>query len=166
MDYWLSMGFNKKDAHKMAVMYKCKKKKKFIEFRNPILNLLNNYEMNSVIIGPFVFIERIGIPEKNQVQIGKIESDPVVIDFLTDKILLIDHENLSYIMGVCATSSAGFLESLARLACFRKLYPKSNNLKEEEENRVEARKIARECSKLAGEGTDVKIYYMLAGVDI
>ena len=78
---------------------------------NPLIDLVQRYDMSSVRIGLVSF--RSTIDEiSGKLWFAKAEADPLVIDPESSRIQLLDHAALPYVICECASSGAQFLDAL------------------------------------------------------
>ncbi len=99
---------------------------------------------------------------------GCIESDILAINPSTGFVELLDHEDPTYVMCICATSGSLFLDALLKLAAFQ--YPHEDlygnlPIEKAKENNNAAYTCAVECSRAAGVIAEGSIYQTLLGYD-
>jgi len=135
-----------------------------------LIHLICSYETSALEIG----MVRLGRHKYSfesppvKILVGCIELDILVINPLTGAVELLDHDDPTYVMCICATSGALFLEALLKLAAFQ--YPHEDlygnlPIDKAKENNDAAHICATECSKIAGIEPENSIYHTLLGYD-
>lgn len=86
-------------------------------FRDELSYLINNYEIEGVEIGMISFFGEYKVAE-NYLIFGTIDMDSIGIDRQSREIILVDHDDISYVMMKCAKDSTSFLNILNMYAEF------------------------------------------------
>lgn len=79
--------------------------------QNPILELIQNYDLSTVDIGMVTFLNRV-IRKEGKLIIGEFEQDPLMLNESTGEVYISDHIKPSHIMCKCALDGAHFLDAL------------------------------------------------------
>ncbi|MEN6309504.1 MAG: hypothetical protein ABFD91_17290, partial [Anaerohalosphaeraceae bacterium] len=164
-------GFVNKMAELAVLMEKesyslTKKPKEILQLDDSIIHLICEYDTSALEIG-MVGLGRHKYsfePPSGKVLVGCIESDILAINPSTGFVELLDHDDPSYVMCICATSGGAFLEALLRLAAFQ--YPHEDlygnlPIEKAKENNNAAYACAVECSRAAEVKAEGSIYHTL-----
>lgn len=127
--------------------------------QNPIRNLVENYNGETVKIGMITFDI---VPEENEKYyfFGRFETDIFALDKTSNEIVLLDSEDLSYVIYYCAKNSSAFLDAIILGAGFLEKLPYDDELLENQNIICE---IATQCSNLGGGNKYLDFYKTLLG---
>jgi hypothetical protein len=81
-------------------------------YRDELSSLINNYDLASVEIGMFQFLSQYEVTPEYML-FGKIEMDFLARDRNSKEIVMLDHDELEYVMLRCAKDSDTFLDFLS-----------------------------------------------------
>ncbi len=110
-DNFLLAGFSEDMAEELAKEYIIDSLGVSKITGNEILDLIANYDIECIEIGSVTFNKK--VKETNELIIfGKLEADPLAISKKNGEIIMVDHEDLSHIMFVCAADASHFLDAL------------------------------------------------------
>jgi hypothetical protein len=81
-------------------------------YRDELSSLINNYDLASVEIGIFQFLSQYEVTPKFML-FGKIDMDILARDRNSKEIVMLDHDDLEYVMFRCAKDSDTFLDFMS-----------------------------------------------------
>lgn len=87
-------------------------KKNQTSYKDELSSLINNYEMDGVEIGMISFLGEYKVTDR-YLLFAKLELDLIGVDRNSREIVLLDHDNIEYVMIKCAKNSMAFLELLS-----------------------------------------------------
>ena len=82
-------------------------------YNDELSALINNYEMDGIEIGMISFLGLYKITDDHYI-FGNIEMDFIGFDKNTREIVLLDHDEIAFVMMKCAKDSISFLKVLKR----------------------------------------------------
>lgn len=129
--------------------------------KDEMISLLNSYNVDAVQIGLVSFLSR---PEESKefIYLGRVELDVLALNKTNFEIVVLDHDDLTWIIWPCAASSERFLDALLTFASFLSYKVKNKIAKDRDEV---AHECALLCSEKAGGSKYFDFYKMLLGLD-
>ncbi len=166
------LGYTDDSAKAEQKCFACDKISDDGALENPLLDLIKRYDCSSLEIGLISFspecYDYLDIDQSAYIPVAVMESDPVVVDKISGKILILDHGNLNFVMSTLADSGEKFLDSLIRMAEIKLPhkgpFDKLSEL-EKTNNNDFILKYAQGCARIAGISLDANIYEILLGYE-
>lgn len=108
------LGLNLKEAERFRAGYRCRRIVKTNE-SNPLFDLCNNFDVSSLEISVVTFCKSTRLDDDHW-KIGNFEDDMLVLAESTQRVIVLDHEEVDRELCKCADTAAGFLEALLIVA--------------------------------------------------
>jgi len=141
--------------------YRFEKKEVVTEKDEPILDLVTNFNGQTVKIGMITF--DIELYETSRYYIfGRFEMDLLAIDKKTKEVVMLDYEAIDHVIYNCAKNSNLFLDSIFYAAEFMEKLPYDDDLAN---NQSEICKTVNLCAEKAGGSPYINFYKMMIGCD-
>lgn len=80
-------------------------------YNNELSLLINNYKMDNIIVGALTFFGKYKVFD-NYLAFANIEMDYLALNIDNDEIVLLDHDDTSFVMLKCAKNANSFIEVL------------------------------------------------------
>lgn len=162
---YISFGFSEGLAERLAMEYTFLPSERLIEsydlLSDDIVRLIRNFDGTGVQIGLITFMSNVEVSD-GFVYFGNVEMDVLSISKATLEVVVLDHDNLDWIIWPCAASSSHFLNALLVFADFLSYKVKNKVV---EYNALEINECALLCSEKAGGEKYLEFYKMLLGYE-
>lgn len=156
-----SEGVSEGYIENLLKSYQVEKKTKFSGYENPLIGLIENYNVSNLQIGMISFSEKIEYNE-NYIFLGKVEQDNLAIDKISGTVVMLEN-GINHVINKCASTGAKFLDAINVAAAFLERRSIDDKIFENQEL---ASQIAEECGELAGDKNYYQDFYkMLFGCD-
>lgn len=154
------IGFNDDEAKMFIQKYIASEKPIYNNiYKEELLRLVNNYQLEKVEIGIISFYNKIN-ESSNYFYLGKAEIDLLVINKITGEVQIFENDAPEKLLWNCASNGGNFLDALIHCVPFfnksmfdDKLWNNSNIILE----------MAIQCSELAGGNRYLDFYKMFLG---
>lgn len=165
IDQCLQAGFSLQEANDFIASYVPTRRDTIktidTQHETPLLKFLQEWKLDNVIIGVLTFDSAPYYISKEKLKIGQVEADSLVLDINKDQVSVFEGLE-DHLLWRVASSSSGFLNVLPLVAHF--LGQRAVGLINFEDFEA-AKKVAYECSALAGGEEYLKFYMMLLSAE-
>jgi hypothetical protein len=155
MEALSAQGLSAKEAHDFRHSYMGVHRtlKTGAVYSNPLIELIENYAMSGIEIGMITFLPH-SLNNPGYWQVGEIETDPLIVEFGTEAVRVIETAHLTHTLWECASSADRFLDAVIVSArCLSNAGRSDRDVKE----------CIMQCEKLAGGFQYRSFYQMLFG---
>ena len=156
---YIEAGLSKDYVENIISKYRIKLKgSPRIEQSNPVLSLIDNYDVSNLEIGMISFSSSI-LRTKDYILFGKDEVDDLAIDIATNEIVVLEN-NQKNVIQYCATNGDSFLSAILEMAKFLEKRSLNDQLFNDESANVT---VAKKCAQLAGGEKYSDYFIMMTG---
>ena len=125
-------------------------------------DLIGEYDISNIEIGPICFPEIPSSLNPNQLIIAYDCTAPIVVDKSTDEVLLLDMNEPTHVMASCAKNIKAFFSALLLANDFLDTLSKDESLWDDPDS---AKPIIAQCTLMAGGKKYRQFYEMLVGLE-
>ena len=154
------LGLTNLEAEEFGSMYIAQLSQNNVKYDDPILELINNYDCSKLDIAGIQFIQ--GFNNSGFLSVAELDTDIIAIQISNQSIVLLEGENQTHIMSMCAVDGAYFLDALLTVADFSSKRIFDDKMDTNQDLILE---IAKECERKSGNNSSLGFYLTLLGYD-